>query len=523
MHEILLYTNMLCECPGFFVFNGVPLSVSVGIENCTEMAGPHLIDWCAQLIAQSANTSSPVVSCTQQSLQCTPIDSSFNPQGIYPGHGFLQVKYVRQNCTIELDTVVDVYGNGTLLQGETVLISDSDFPLMQCSYSLENITTTEFDNSLLNICYRPAYYSVCNQFQALNISFESLDFYLNYGRNVTEDEFGCAMVFNGLPTVDLIWRDNGMFGLNVDAPGAMAALQLQMGLNAEQALGRKKANHRPPIGSIVQINDSRFADFLFYESILDNTPGTSDDRDEVFQFPYINSIVVTFVNRDAADNTTFLMFNCNFSDIDRRVLETRGANTTMLLNNSAVRCGGRSLDCNAAVLIVMNPKSPNSLVLGVGNNMTQTRPVTYPLLGDKVLPSYEAWWWIGGIGRGIFDACSNANLTIDQCEASALQCCPKIELIDNFICGLPFGLRLVGEVDPNNDAIIAGLPPGSSVPFSDNLVGLRIIAIDNNANWDGTVCDLVLGDPNHDFFEDNVRMCVVRITAVYLHVDRFAI
>jgi hypothetical protein len=223
----------------------------------------------------------------------------------------------------------------------------------------------------------------------------------------------------------------------------------------------------------------------------------------------INGIEVTFINTLFDDATEFSLHHTLFRDIDRRALDVRYANRTLVFNNTGIRTGGRSLESSATYWLEGNVNSPNAYIFVAYNNLTQVRDVTYPFLGELVMPSYTTMMWITGLSELIVDQCEAANLTVDQCEQGSLSCCPALEVRDNIMCGLPYGLRLVGTRESINEWIFNGLPPTQVVKFDDDLAGIREIAFANTANIDGTVCDIVLGEPARDFRNEHVRFFVV--------------
>jgi hypothetical protein len=255
----------------------------------------------------------------------------------------------------------------------------------------------------------------------------------------------------------------------------------------------------------MEIFNCSFVNFLFFETILNNDEGTQGETDEVDRFPYINGIEVTYINTLIDDPTEFVLNATLFRDIDRRALDVRYANRTLITNCTGIRTGGRSLESSAAYWIEGNPVSHRGYIEIAYNNLTQVRAVTYPFLGELVMPSYTSMMWVTGLNEHLIDGCEASNFTVDQCEASpTLGCCPVLSIHDNIVCGLPYALRLVGSRESLNSWIHNGLPSNWVIKFDDDLSGIREIAFRNQANIDGTVCDIVLGEPSHDFREEHV-------------------
>ena len=481
----LVSTTVYCICPGE-VF-GIPTQFSV--NNCTQLP---FIDACPTLDPGVDNT---LINCTQLDMFCVATGNEAF---------FGLAEYETYDCNV---TVQYCYSDIDLNEFCTTLVysENGTYPLQQCSLEERNNYESSFAQSTVNTCTRPAYYTVLSTYLALNISFAEIDWYLNYGREVDDYEARADMLSSEIPSPDAQFINVGFYGRQVDAPGQIKALRVQSGLvDPNIKLNRKKENQRKPVTEHFLLRNCTFADFLFYATILNNTAGTADDMDEVFRFPAIDAMDAECVQCLPIDDSVATIENCTFRDIDRRIIGVHKFNRTIIANNTGWHVAGRSLENSAGIYIDGMDTSPNSELIFEGNNFTQTKIVTYPFLADRVQPSYTTMVFIGGFAERIYDACRAQNFTVDECSMSALMCCPRISVRNNFICGLPIGIRFVGSREPMTQHILNGLDPSQIPKFDDDLIALREVAFANYANIDGTVCDLVLGEPYNDWFDENL-------------------
>ena len=507
--EIFVQTDLTCLCPGRDAFNNNPIQVLT--RNCTDLIGPAQDpDLCADALAANPNATACYV-FPDDAAVCT------NTGGIsIVGNAVLPIV----ECTLPLHLTFLVNAlnltliNGTLVnvtiqvpQNQTYLVNQTVVGNpQQCVLELDDIFRLEFREGTLNLCNEPAYYSVGNDFRSLNMTWRDLAFYLHYGREFEDDELDVPQLGSVVPIVDVRFERVRFDGRGVAAPTRLEALKVEVGLDVPDQLGRKQRNRRPPVFSTFDMENCSFANYLFFETILNNTAGSALEQDEVVQFPYIIAMDVEFVNTLVDDPTTYRVRWTNFTDIDRTAIRVRFANFTDAEGCLGQRTGGRSLDTPAAYFFEANARSVNAVVRLVSNNWTQTRPVPYPFLGDLTVPAYQALVWVTGLrDQAIYDCTQLGNATIDECLASVFpSCCPALVILDNFWCGLPYGLRLVGERDVLVEYILRSLPTGVVPVFDDDLSALRELAIINGVSIDGTVCDIVLGPPDQDWREEHL-------------------
>lgn len=479
-----------CVCPGFL--EGSPLTTFFWVLECSPLLTDPVIDVCS-MIMLPALPNVTLLDCTQAPLVCTP----FNAPGFYGAY-----TYDAYNCEITATYTYSYLNasNDTVIVVDTFSVTDDyTFPLTQCNLFADPIYQANVSQSALNIQRRPSYYSVGSRYRALNISFEHLDFYLHYGNDFDDIELGQDMLTNVGGTLERIARDIVWDGLGVEPPGPVNAYRFFHGIDYGDDLGRKKENRRPGIFGDSIVENCIFRNFLYYESILNNTAGSQLDEDEVFQFPYSNGYLYEALNYELQDGLNSYVINNTFSDIDRRFLDVRFSNRTFIINNTAYRVGGRSFDSTAAWYIEPNSNSPNYELVIEGNNFTQKRPVVYPFIASQFQPALTAGGWIAVGGDKIFDECFAANLTIEECLGADLGCCPVIRICGNFMCGHPIAIRFVGRRETVTQWIYNGLPDGQTIKFDDDKSPLREISFCNNASIDGTICDMVIGEPFLDF------------------------
>jgi hypothetical protein len=482
---VFVSTFVRCVCPGELF--GIPTQFSV--QNCTALP---FLDVCPTLDPGPGNT---LLNCTQLDMFCAD-------DGYTAFFGLVEYEVFDCNVTVQY-CYSDVDANEFCTS--VVYSENMTYPLQQCTLEIRDNFQSVFSQSTVNTCVRPAYYTIRSTFRALNISFTALDFYLHYPPDLDDNDRRADILASEIPAADVLFYNVGFYGRKVDAFGKINALHIQSGLvDPDLQLNRKKENQRKPIVRRATVHNCTFADFLFYATILNNTAGTLDDMNEVFDFPSINALFIEAVDPLPSDDSVVNVTNNYFYDIDRRAVDLRKFNITIFTNNTGWHVGGRSLENSAAIYIDSLDTSPNSILYFLYNNITQKKIVTYPFLADRVQPSYTTMVQIGGFAERIYDACAAQNLTVDQCMASTLMCCPSLIIRDNFICGLPIGIRFVGGRDPMTQHILNGLPPTQIPKFDDELIALREVAFANSANIDGTVCDLMHGEPYNDFFEENL-------------------
>lgn len=503
--RIFQQTDQVCVCPAYnFALNQNGVYVQ---RNCTDLIGPtqNATALCEEMLASDPD----IVACLEvggdNDVQCTQTGTAILPPFFIVGEFDCELPVL---VTVNV-TVNDTLGNATsyVLVNETrYLVRQTLGNLAQCEISTEDIFRFQFRDGTLNQCVKPVYYSVDGNFRALNITWRNLKWDLHYGETIEDNEIEAAMLETLEAAVDVRFENCMFDGRGVEPPARMEALRVQVGLEVPDTLGRKQRNRRPAVYSIFRLDDSTFSNFLFFETILNNTEGSAEEEDEVREFPYIVALDVEFVNRLDDDPTEAYMLRNNFTDIDRTAVRLRYYNYTLFKDNLGRRCGGRSLDTPATYWFEANALSPNSATYLVHNNLTQTRSVTYPFLGDLTVPAYQALVWVTGLrDQAIYDCTQFGNATVDQCLAQVFpSCCPALVIVENFWCGLPYALRMVGERDVLSEYILRSVP-GMPVPiFDDELSPLREIALVNGVSIDGTVCDIVLGPPDQDWREEHL-------------------
>lgn len=500
--SVYVHTNFVCKCPAINAFTGQPLLYES--VNCTELFGPNQSpDLCADAIAADPT----IVACQvadESTVNCVQ-------DGVDLVGNILVVLY---SCTIDLYVTKNntvIVGNTTtyVLVNMTIQSQAEQFvpgDLEQCYFEEVPVYIVVFTDDTLNTCITPAYYSVGGNFLSLNMTWRDLEFILHFASSYNASSLNVPMLENVDPSMDLRFERVVFDGDGVVAPTRMTGLKLQMGLAVSDQLGRKQSNYRPAVPSTLFVLNCSFQNFLFFETILNNSVGSVEEEAEIHAFPYIDAFDVEYVNRLGFDPTVFVMDRCNFTDIDRTAVRTRFANQTIFSNNLGVRCGGRSLDTPATYWFEGNSASVNTRIELLNNNLTQTRDVTYPFLGDLTVPAYQSLVWATGLrDQAYYDCLSVPTATIDQCIQSIYPtCCPTIVDIGNFWCGLPIGLRLVGDTAPLSQYIMDSMPVAALANLGDNLTPLRSIALANNVSIDGTWCDIVLGAPNLDWYKENL-------------------
>jgi hypothetical protein len=441
----------------------------------------------------------PVSTCTTSALACTALGYQIVRGGLP-----MSAYQCSWSTTLQLDS------QSVLGSALTLTLSRSEAPVVDlrtCNYRVKHVEHYEYGvSATVNTCFPPAFYGIGSTVRALNITWRDVGFFMhyddvNFNDEGEDDVISVAMLQSLENAADQLFQRVLFDGRNSEAPGPGAAVMLISGLDTNAPLGRKKIKSPPAVRSRVVFDDCEWRNFLFYESILGNNEGSDDDAAEVAQFPYMNGLSVVYMNTRAQDDTTFIMRNCRGALIDRRFIDVRFANTTVLENVSCSDCGGRSLDSNAAVYLEANKNSQNALVSVTGGNFTQRRAVTYPYLGDLAVPSFTSMIWITGLSDVAVDACTARNLTIDQCDAEGLTCCPRLVFSGNRVHGLPIGLRLV---DVPEAAIRLGLPTGTVYEFDDPISVLRELARINELEVDGSFCDIIAGPPYGDWLRENL-------------------
>ena len=513
--EVQVGTDLTCICQAEQVLVG--FQVPFWSINCTDIVDLVRDDdaICVEAIGGDTN----VVSCTvgtDADITCVQVDTQ--QVGIF-------VMGVYQ-CQLPVQLVLNVtYFNATLNSSVTEFVPETRYvvrqnlgDLTQCVFFEEAVFGTKFSNGTLNLCDCPSYYSVGGNFRSLNMTLRDLCFDLHFGVSFEDDEIEQAMFASVEPCIDIRLERVKFDGLGVEPPTRMEALRLEVGIDVPETLGRKQRNQRPFVPSIWRLDNCSFSNFLFFETTLNNVNGSALEQDEVFEFPYIVAVDVEFVNKLDGDATEAYIMGSNFTDIDRTAVRVRYANYTLAQNNLGRRSGGRSLDTPATYWFEANSRSVNAAIYLVHNNFTQTRPVTFPFLGDLTVPAYQALVWVTGLrDQAIFD-CTQTGATIDECLANVYpSCCPALVIVDNFWCGLPYALRIVGERDVMNQYILANVPGMPEPIFDDDLSALREIALVNQVSIDGTVCDIVLGPPDQDWREEHLcceESCAPRAPSV---------
>ena len=497
-NSVYVRTDLTCTCPGINTMTGQTVN-HVGI-NCTDIIGPfqNTTELCIEAAAGDTYTSCTVGPDSE--LQCTA-------SGTF-GEGAIIIIMYDCQLPVYLTIVTNGTNNTLVYTNETRYVVRTDIVGRpdQCVLETTDVYKLVFSEGTLNLCQRPAYYTVASTFRALNFSWEHLDFYLDYGPTLEDFEIEAPMLLSNESVIDLRFIDVSFNGQFVAVPARMDAVKLFIGLDVPDTLGRKQRNQRPPVYSILLFDNCTFSNFVFFETILNNSVGSADEQSEINDFPYVNALDIEFTNRLSFDPTFAIFNNVTYLDIDRTCLRVRFANYTRIFGMYGWHTGGRSLDTPAAYWVEANSASPNAAIDIIDPNTTQTREVTYPFLGDLTVPAYQTMWWITGLrDQAIYDCTQFGNATIDQCLASTYpSCCPVVTFSSAFVCGLPMGLRFVGEKGPLSQYILQGIPTLSGPLFSDDLSPLRELAIFNDVSIDGFICDIVLGAPNQDWEEENL-------------------
>lgn len=500
VERIKVGETTVCACPGKDVFS--QQSVFFAVPTCSILLATPSIDLCATNVTLPDLPNVTLVSCYQAPLQCVSLGTT----------GYYNViwSYDQQSCSVTA-TYTYTYENGTgnfssivTGQGALTYTESPTYPLENCIVDIYPIRETVVSQSALNIQRRPSYYSVGSRYRALNITIQHLDFYMHYGRVYDQNELGQDLLTNEGGNFEMRTLDVEFNGLGVIAPGPVVAYRFFHGVDYAEEFGRKKENKRPDISGVAFVQNCSFVNFLYYETALGNTPGTPLDEDEAFNFPWPDGFYYEAINRRIGDSMTITFEGNRGADIDRRFFDIRFANQTYIRNNTGVRIGGRSIQSTAAWYIEPCAESPNWEIVLVGNNISQKRAVNYPFLASAYKPSLTTNGWIAVAGDDIYDHCVGMNFTIDQCIDEDWTCCPRIEIVDNVVCGLPIGIRFVGRRETVTQWLINGLPDGQIIKFEDDKSGLREVSFANGANIDGTICDLVIGEPFLDYDKNYV-------------------
>lgn len=498
--RVFLHTDLICTCPAINVITGQP--VNFVATNCTDIIGPFQN---TSALCEEAAAGDVYSACTvapESALDCSP--SGQFVQG--------QVLVLFYDCQLPVSLVIVTNGtNGTLVYtNETrfivrTLIKGNPG---QCVLETRDIFGLVFSQGTLNLCETPTYYTTASTFRALNISWESVNFALYYGPTLEDFEIEAPMLASVEPVIDLRFRDVHFDGQRAAVPARMEAVKMQVGLDVPETLGRKQRNQRPPVFSRVRFQRCTFTNFVYFETILGNSAGSANELSEMREFPAVNALDVEFVNTLATDDTNFILDDVVFEDIDRTALRIRGARNILIKDSHGRRTGGRSPDTPATYWVEGNSRAPNTVIHFKNTNFTQTREVTDPYLADQTVPGYAALVVVTGLSDTALDDCTQLeNATIDQCLSQVYpSCCPKLIIESAFWCGLPVGLRLLGERGPMSRYIMDSITDITGTPplYTDELAALRELAMFNDVSIDGTVCDIVLGPPTQDWEEENL-------------------
>lgn len=508
--QVFVRTDVVCRCPALNVIINQPVQYTT--INCTTLVGPARDpDMCADLIASDPQ----VVACVagaDSDLECIPVGQTVV--------GALLVQVFDCQMPLLVTRNVSMVVNQTLVNGTlvnvtaSVLVNSTEYVVQTghagnlelCDLQAQDVFRPEFELSTLNQCTEPVFFGVGSTFSALNISLQHMAFYLDYGVEYDQDEINVPMLSTSEAYVDGVFVDMRCNARGQEPPGRTEGFRFQQGLDVPDQLGRKKRNRRPPIASRSLLQRCVFERFLFFATTLNNAAGSADEESEVDEFPWINALDVEVINRLENDSTVIDVWQCNFTDVDRTSVRLKYANLTRFYDNFGQRVGGRSLDTPAAFWLEANPLATNAVIHMRNNNLTQTRAVTYPFLGDLALPAFQSMVWVTGLrDAAIFDCMQFNNATIDECLVLVYpQCCPALIIESSFWCGLPYGLRVVGEREVVTEYILRSVP-GMPVPiFDDDLSAPRELALVNNVSIDGTVCDIVIGPPDQDWRKEHL-------------------